>query len=160
MATVVVDWLAALDELLGRHRPRRSTATIAVSVGCSPVCSLRALVDMYAGRRHDVVWSLRCTPGLPSEPLEKLVHRRELEPALLAASGITLLTRQLTIAAFEADGTSQVRSMYVPPLLVWREFVLGIDPGTRTAAVETFGILVGEGMTVLDALVAAPELGR
>lgn len=158
-AAAVTEWVTALDELFDNHRPRGATMTAAVTVGCSRACVLQALVGIHTGRRRGVAWALRSTPSWPAEPLWQLASRPDLGPSLLAASGVTLLTRQLA-ASPAVDVLPRVLSLYAPPLRLWHEFVVDLDATARSVAVEVFGALVSEGMTVADALLAAPALVR
>ena len=158
-AALVADWINALGEVFRTHRPRGATMTAAVTAGCSRSCALQMLLAAHAGRQRDVTWALRCAPAWPHEPLERLAARPDVGPSLLSASGVTWLLRQLAVSS-TANVPPRVLALYAPPLRLWREFSADLDAAARPVAVEVFGVLVSEGMTVVDALLAAPTLVR
>lgn len=129
-------WLSTLEVL----HPGIVRGTL--PLGCSGACRVSALLAMAGFGR----WLLRPSPPLPSAERMQVVASSVIEPVLRDASTVRFLTVQAV----------DVRALFFPPLVCFDRFVT--SDCEIVAACSVFGVLVGDGMPVRDALTAAIEL--
>ena len=135
------DWLAAIGAFT--QHPTNGL----LPAGCSGTCRARALLGLHSGPR----WSLRPSPPIPREVVLEPPRSHLLEPLLRDAATVRCL------AGLHPDPVVHV--FFVPPLRCFPLFSsLLPDPAVVLPAIDIFAAMVTDGMTVRDALYAAPAL--
>lgn len=93
-------------------------------------------------------WFLRPSPPLPSAERIRALPSSVIEPVLRDASTVRFLTVQ----------AADVRALFFPPFVCFDRFSAAVGDCDLVAACDVFGVLVGDGMPVREALTAAVEL--
>lgn len=138
-------WIATLDAL----HPEVLRGLL--SVGCSASCRIAAAFSLGGFVR----WTLRPAPPIPSVLPADPARVRLLDPLLREAATVRLAGLEVVSPPRSIPSTS----FFYPPLDCFGLFTERVEkPEDIGPACEVFAALVSDGMPVVDALSAAPDL--